>query len=88
MKNKITSLIFTLIILVITFSSCSNNPDINIICNTDLTEEKETLYFEGDYGDIETFFDFEIYKHKYNVEISFDRPIINSYKDALRTCFW
>lgn len=85
MKNKITSLIFTLIILVITFSSCSNNPDINIICNTDLTEEKETLYFEGDYGDIETFFDFEIYKHKYNVEISFDRPIINSYKDALRT---
>jgi len=76
---------FTLLLLLILFSSCSNNPDINIICNTDLTEGKETLYFEGDYGDIEQFFDFEIYKHKYNVEISFDKPIINSYKDALRT---
>ncbi len=85
MKNKITSLIFISIILLITISCSTNNPDINIICNTDLTEEKETLYFEGDYGDIETFFDFEIYKHKYNVEISFDRPIIDSYKDALRT---
>ena len=85
MKNSITSLIFISIIFLITIISCTNNPDINIICNTDLTEEKETLYFEGDYGDIETFFDFEIYKHKYNVEISFDRPIIDSYKDALRT---
>jgi len=75
---------YTLIITLILFSSCSNNPDINIICNTDLTEGKETLYFEGDYGDIEQFFDFEIYKHKYNVEISFDKPIINSYKGALR----
>ena len=85
MKKKITQLILTSIIIVITISSCTNNPDINIICNTDLTEGKETLYFEGDYGDIEQFFDFEIYKHKYNVEISFDKPIINSYKDALRT---
>ena len=76
---------YTLIITLILFSSCSNNPDINIICNTDLTEGKETLYFEGDRGDIEQFFDFEIYKHKYNVEILFDKPIINSYKDALRT---
>ena len=76
---------FTLLLPLILFSSCSNNPDINIICNTDLNEEKETLYFEGDYGDVETFFDFEIYKHRYNVEISFDRSIIDSYKDALRT---
>ena len=52
---------FTLLLPLILFSSCSNNPDINIICNTDLNEEKETLYFEGDYGDVETFFDFEIY---------------------------
>ena len=85
MKKKITQLILTSIIILITISSCTNNPDINIICNTDLTEGKETLYFEGDYGDIEQFFDFEIYKHKYNVEISFDKPIINSYKNALRT---
>jgi hypothetical protein len=85
MKKKITQLIFTSIIIVITITSCTNNPDYNIICNTDLSEEKETLYFEGDYGDVETFFDFEIYKHKYNVEISFDRPIIDSYKGALRT---
>ena len=61
MKKKITQLILTSIIIVITISSCTNNPDINIICNTDLTEGKETLYFEGDYGDIEQFFDFEIY---------------------------
>lgn len=72
------------VLLLILLKGCSNNPDINIICNTDLTEGKETLYFEGDYGDIEQFFDFEIYKHKYNVEISFDKPIINSYKNALR----
>jgi|TARA_B110000091_G_scaffold76674_1_gene84461 hypothetical protein len=89
MKKKITQLILTSIIILITISSCTNNPDINIICNTDLTEGKETLYFQGDYGDrkrsMEQFFDFEIYKHRYNVEISFDRPIINSYKDALRT---
>ena len=89
MKKKITQLILTSIIILITTSSCTNNPDINIICNTDLTEGKETLYFQGDYGDrkrsMEQFFDFEIYKHRYNVEISFDRPIIDSYKDALRT---
>ena len=41
--------------------------------------------FEGDYGDIETYFNFEIYKHQYNVEISFDKEIINTYKDAVRT---
>lgn len=72
------------ILILFLFLGCSNNPDVNIICDTYLSEEKETLYFDGDYGDIETFFDFEIYKHRYNVEISFDRPIIDSYKGALR----
>lgn len=76
----------TLLITMYLFSNCSNGvSDYDIICDTDLTEETETLYFEGDYGDIETYFNFEIYKHQYNVEISFDKEIINSYKDAVRT---
>ena len=65
--------------------SCVSSVDYDIICNTELSEETETLYFEGDYGDIENFFEFEIYKHKYNVEISFDQEIIDSYKGAVRT---
>jgi len=59
--------------------------DFNVVCNTDLKEGIETLYFEGDYGDIENFFEFEIYKHKYSVEISFDKKIIKSYENAVRT---
>ncbi len=59
--------------------SCVSSVDYDIICNTELSEETETLYFEVDYGDIENFFEFEIYKHKYNVEISFDQEIIDSH---------
>ncbi len=75
------------LVVIISFIlfSCVNSADYDIICNTDFTEETETLYFEGDYGDIENFFEFEIYKHKYNVEISFDQEIIDSYKNAVRT---
>lgn len=76
---------FTYFILVFFLIGCVNNSDYEIFCNTELKEETETLYFEGDYGDIETFFEFEIYKHTYNVEISFDKGIINSYKNAIRT---
>ena len=65
--------------------SCVSSVDYDIICNTELSEETETLYFEVDYGDIENFFEFEIYKHKYNVEISFEQEIIDSYKNAVRT---
>ena len=75
-----------LLTTIFLFSHCSNGvSDYDIICDTDFTEETETLYFEGDYGDIETYFNFEIYKHQYNVEIYFDEEIINSYKDAIRT---
>jgi hypothetical protein len=76
------SLLSTIFLL----SNCSGGvSDYDIICDTDLTEETETLYFEGDYGDIETYFNFEIYKHQYKVEISFDQEIIDSYKNAVRT---
>ena len=34
---------FTLLLPLILFSSCSNNPDINIICNTDLNEENKKI---------------------------------------------
>ncbi len=72
--------------LTLIIISCNNGvSDYEITCDTDLTEETETLYFEGDYGDIETYFNFEIYKHQYNVEISFDQEIIDSYKNAIRT---
>jgi|TARA_B110001469_G_C9618787_1_gene308237 hypothetical protein len=73
-----------LLLILVIYSSCSGPSDYDITCNTYLTEEKESLDFEGDYGDLETFFEFEIYKHSYNVEISFDSKIINSYKNALR----
>ena len=83
-KNQPFYCFYYIIFLLLT-SCATNGSDYDLICNTDLTEETETLFFEGDYGDIETFFEFEIYKHKYNVEIYFDKEIIKSYKDAVRT---
>jgi len=77
---------YSLVVIVsVSLFSCVNPADYDIICNTDFTEETETLYFEGNYGDIDRFFEFEIYKHKYSVEISFDQKIIDSYKNAVRT---
>ena len=77
-------LVLTLGLTFAMFTSCNGPSDYDFTCNTELTEEQETLDFDGDYGDIETFFEFELYKHKYNVEISFDNDIIDSYKDAVR----
>ena len=78
------TLMFGLAFVMVLYSCSSGPSDYDITCNPELTEEQETLDFEGDYGDIETFFEFEIYKHKYNVEISFDSDIIDSYTDAVR----
>ena len=78
------SLVLALVLMLAMFTCCNGPSDYDITCNTELTEELEALDFEGDYGDIETFFEFEIYKHKYNVEISFDSDIIETYKDAVR----
>jgi len=78
------ALTFVIAFTIVLYSSCSGPSDYDITCNIDLIEEKESLDFEGDYGDLETFFEFEIYKHSYNVEISFDSDIIDSYTDAVR----
>ena len=84
MRKNILS--YTIYILLLTLSACAPNiSDYDIICKTNLIEKSEVLYFEGDYGDVENFFEFEIYKHKYSVEISFDKKIIKSYENAVRT---
>ena len=78
---------FRLIIILIfaTLTSCSNdtksknfNPDLQ------LEEDEETISFQGEKGDVDKILKFELYKTKYNLELSFENSVLNHFKNAER----
>ena len=80
---KIVGIIFGSFLLISIFSC--NNQQYTFSCEDKLIKSEDILTYEGRFGDITSNFNVEVYKTLFQIEVDFQKNILDKYQSAPRT---